>query len=144
MGNFGQSYGRDIRLDINMATGGVLTLPDITDYDVKPTNHTDTFILINGRPVHNVIPNGGNGTISLKRVDSTVEDFQAAFEANYYAGAPQLKGTLTETISNPDGTVSQYQLQGVSLIVEDMGAWKGETAVTQQLKFIYEIFTKVA
>lgn len=144
MSNFGQSYGRDIRLDFNMADGSVLTLPDITDYDIKPSNKTDSFVLINGRPIHNVIPAGGSGSVSLKRVNSAIEDFQAAFEANYYAGAAQLKGTLTETIVNPDGTVSQYQCQGVSLTIEDMGSWKGETAVTQSLKFMYEIFSKIA
>lgn len=140
---FGQSYGRDIRLDINLPNGGVLTLPEITDVDIKPTNHTDSFIRLDGRPIHNVIPQGGNGTINLKRVNATLEDFQAAFEANYYAGAAQLKGTITETINNPDGSVSQYQLQGVVLIVEDLGSWKGETAVSQQIKFMYEAFVKV-
>ncbi len=140
---FAQSYGRDIRLDINLPNGGVLTLPDITDYDIKPTNHTDTFILINGRPIHNVIPQGGTGTLNIKRVDATLEAFQAAFEANFYAGAPQLKGTVTETIANPDGSVSQFQLQGVSLMVEDLGTWKGETAVSQQIKFMYEVFVQI-
>jgi hypothetical protein len=143
MSNFAQSYGRDIRLDINLADGSVLTLPEIIDYDIKPTNHTDSFVNIQGRPVHNVIPQGGNLTINLKRVDSTIEDFQAAFEANYYAGAPLLKGTLTETISNPDGSIIQYQCQGVVLIIEDMGTWKGETAVSQQIKGMYETFVKI-
>ena len=144
MPNFSQSYGRDIRLDINLPHGGVLTLPEIIDYDIKPTNHTDSYVNISGRPTHNVIPQGGSGTINLKRVDSTIEDFQAAFEANFYAGAAQLKGTLTETISNPDGSVAQYQCQGVTLMVEDMGTWKGETAVSQNIKFMYETFVKVA
>lgn len=144
MPNFQQSYGRDIRLDINLPNGGVLTLPEITDYDVKPTNHTDSFIRISGKPTHNVIPQGGTGMIHIKRVDSTIEDFQAAFEANYYAGAALLKGTITETIANGDGTVAQYQCQGVTLMIEDMGSWKGETAVSQGIKFMYETFVKVA
>ncbi len=144
MTNFNQSYGRDIRLDINLPNGGVLTLPEITDYDIKPSTHTDSYVRIDGRPRHNSIPSGGAGTINVKRVDSTIEDFQAAFEANFYAGAAQLKGTLTETINNPDGTVSQYQCQGVTLVVEDMGSWKGETSVSQQIKFMYETFVKVA
>lgn len=144
MTTFRESYGRDIRLDINLPGGTVLTLPEIIDYHLTPKTHMDHFVLLNGRPVNNAIPQGGEGTIDLKRVDSTVENFQAQFEANFYSGAPQLKGTLTETINNPDGTVTQYQCQGVILLIEDMGQWKGETAVTQKIKFHYEVFTQLA
>ncbi|MHB8354986.1 MAG: hypothetical protein ACYDCF_11205 [Burkholderiales bacterium] len=144
MSNFGQSYGRDIRLDFNLASGVILTLPEIEDYNIKPSTHVDKFTIMSGKVKHNAIPQGGDGTIKLKRVDSTVEDFQAAFEASFFAGAAQIKGTLTETIANPDGTIKQYQCLGVVLIIEDMGTWKGETATTQQIKFHYNNFVKVA
>ncbi len=143
MPNFAESYGRDIRLDINLPNGGVLTIPEITDVEYKPANHIDSFNLINGKPVHNVIPQGGSGTINLKRVDSTLEDFQAAFEANFYAGSAQLQGVITVTISNGDGSISEYQLQGVVLHIEDFGNWKGETAVSQRMGFFYANFVKI-
>ncbi|MDE2000188.1 MAG: hypothetical protein KGI52_14815 [Burkholderiales bacterium] len=135
---FNESYGRDIRMDINLPNGVVLTLPEIIDIDWKPTNHTDTFTLITGRQKHNVIPQGGKGTLTVKRGTSVLEDFQAQFEANYYAGAPAPKGLITMTISNPDGTTTRVQLLGVSLIVDDMGTWKGDTAVMQKVSFLYE------
>ncbi len=143
MPNFGESYGRDIRLDINLPNGGILTLQEIESYDKKPDNHIDSFVNISGRKINNVIPQGGSGEITLKRVDSTVESFQAQYEANFYAGGQQLKGTITETISNPDGSISQFQVQGVSLLVEDLGTWRGETAVTQKIKYLYEAFVQV-
>lgn len=144
MASFGQSYGRDIRLDINLPNGGILTLAQIEDVDFKPATHVDKFVLMNSQVIHNAIPQGGDGTIRVKRADSTVEDFQAAFEANFFLGLPNLKGIITETINNPDGTVSQYQFLGVILIIEDMGNWKGEVAVNQQIKFHYDSFVKVA
>lgn len=142
MSNFGESYGRDIRLDI-ITPSGLLTCSEITDFSYRPTPHTDSFILLDGTPRHNVIPQGGEGSITLKRVDATLEDFWAAFEAAYYAGARQVRGTVTVTVNEPDGSISQFQLQGVALLVEDFGDWKGETAVTQKLKFTYQTFVKI-
>jgi hypothetical protein len=80
----------------------------------------------------------------VERQDSTLDDFWAQFEANYYAGISEQGMTLTETITEPSGAVSQYRYVEVLLKLEDAGSWEGDKTVKQKASFVAARRLKVA
>lgn len=139
----GFSVGRDIRVDIVTPTGP-LTLTEITDFHASPNTHEENVLGIDGvvRPL--VFPQGWKGRFMTKRTDSTLDDFWALFEANYYAGGPQLSSSISETITEPDGSVSQYLFSGVLFKLDNAGEWKGDSSVAQELSFMAQTRIKLA
>ncbi len=55
------------------------------------------------------LPQGWEGSIEVERADNTLDDYFAALEANYYSGKNITTATITETIQEPNGSISQYR-----------------------------------
>jgi hypothetical protein len=70
-----------------------------------------------------------------ERMDATLDDFWAKWEDNYYNGIDQPRGTITETITEANGTVSVYRYEGVSFHLTDAGNKQGEKTINQTLTF---------
>ena len=129
----GYSVGKDVVLTVNTPTG-ILRLP-ITNFDAKPV-YTDLKAMpLGSPPKHRSIPTGWKGTIKLDRQDSTVDDYCAQVEASYWAGQNIVTGSITETISEVNGSTSRYRYTDVNLKITDPGAWAGEKLVDQSLEF---------
>lgn len=139
----GYSVGRDITLNINTANGP-LRLDGITNFNSKPNKEEKQIRLLNGRRITLMFPDGWSGDFEVARQDSTLDDFQASLEAGYYAGQGIPGATITETITEPNGSVSQYRHIGVILYLEDAGKWGGNESVNQRLTFQSEQRIKVA
>ena len=139
----GFSVGRDIALDI-VTQNGPVTLSLITKFQSKPETSDVKIKGLDGVTRHLRFPNGWTGTFDVSRQDSTLDDLFAGIEAGYYAGLNELPGTITETISEASGAVTQYRYIGVLLTLEDAGEWEGDKAITQKLKFMAEQRVKVS
>lgn len=139
----GYSVGRDITVNIN-TPNGPLRLSTITGFSSKPNTEKREVRGLDGirRPL--VFPDGWNGSFTVERQDSTLDDFWALIEANYYAGQGIPNATITETVSEPDGSVNQYKYLGVIFILTAAGDWKGNETVAQTLEFEAEQRVKVA
>lgn len=139
----GFSVGRDYTLTI-VTSRGTLDLPGLTNFSKRP-EWTDVKVkLITGRTRHARFPDGWTGTFDVERMDSTVDDYFAQLEADYYVGVNEKPGTITETISEVDGSVSQYRYTGVLLKLDDAGAAAGDQTVKQRLSFVAETRVKVS
>ncbi len=132
MPSLGYTMGRDVAVDINTPTGK-LRIPKIMDFDSKPQLTTNKITPLNGITDELQIPTGWNGTITAKRMDGTLDDFWAQWEDNYFNGIDQQRGTITETITESDGTVSVYRYEGVSYHLTDAGKKSGDKEVDQVL-----------
>lgn len=137
------SVGRDVTLDIigpqgplrfNLITG-FHSKPDITDAKVKG---------LDGITRHVRFPDGWSGGFSVERQDSTVDDYFAQLEANFYAGLNEQPCTITETITEANGSVTQYRYQQVLLKLDDAGSWEGDKTVKQSISFMAARRVKVA
>lgn len=122
------SVGRDLTFTLIGPTG-TLTLGGVTDYTCKPMfsklKHKD----LDGSVLNAAIPDGWDITIKLDRKDATLDNFFAALEASYFAGQNIANGTISETIQEADGSVSQFQYTNVSLTYDDAGSWRGDSLV---------------
>jgi hypothetical protein len=81
------------------------------------------------------LPKGWGGSFELDRGNSVVDDFIATAEQQYYSGAGPVSGTMYQYITEPDGSLSTYQYDGVSFRLASSGTWRGDSAVKQKLEF---------
>lgn len=131
----GFSVGRDVSLDV-IGPNGPLRFSLITKFKSK-TETTDQKIKgLDGITRHLRFPEGWSGGFDLERQDSVLDDYFATLEANYYAGLNEQPLTMTETIGEVNGSVSQYRYEQVLLSLEDAGEWEGNKSVKQSLKFV--------
>jgi hypothetical protein len=69
-------------------------------------------------------------------MNSSVEDWWNAVENAYFGGQNIPPGTITETIQNPDGSISQYRYTGVMFDLNDLGAREPTKVIKQKLGFV--------
>ncbi|MDF7658317.1 hypothetical protein PUG81_04995 [Erwiniaceae bacterium L1_54_6] len=134
MPQLGYTLGRDVAVDINTPTGK-LRIPKVISFDSKPQMTNQKITALNGITDELQMPTGWNGTITAERMDGTLDDFWAQWEENYYNGINQQRGTITESITESDSTVSVYRYEGVSFHLTDPGTKKGDNTVNQTLTF---------
>ncbi len=139
----GFSVGRDVSLSIVTASGP-LRLSLITGFSAKPNTKDQPIKGMDGVTRHLRLPDGWAGSFDVERQDSTVDDYFAQLEANYYAGQNEAPATITETITEPNGSVTQYRYTGVLLKLDDAGSWTGDASVKQRLSFIASRKLKLA
>jgi hypothetical protein len=126
------TVGRDVSLVIN-TPNGQLTIPGITDFTADPMTTELKSKPLSGIPQFGYVPDGWKISLKLDRMNRTIDNFWAAFEAAYYAGSNQVAGTINETISELDGSVSQWRYTGVVLKLEKAGDFSGDKKVEQSL-----------
>lgn len=131
----GFSVGRDIALTV-VTSSGPLTLNLITGFHRRQETVEVKVKGIDGVTRHVRFFDGWAGGFDIERTDSTVDDYFAQLESNYYAGINEQPGTLTETISEVNGSISQYRYLQVLLKYDDAGSFAGDATVKLKLSFV--------
>ena len=129
------SVGRDLTLTI-VTPSGPLNLNLITGFDSSPDMPEIRVKGLDGITRHARFFDGWHGSFSIERSDNTVDAYFAQLEANYYAGFNELACTITETITEASGAVSQYRYLNVLLKLDAAGSWAGDQTVKQKLSFV--------
>ena len=133
--------GRDVVLDVQTPTGALRLPTTTTAWEAKPKYKTIESVALSGENNHANVPIGWTGTIGLDRTDNIVGDFFVQLEANYYAGINIGYATITETISENNGAVTQYRYTKVALRLEEGGKFVGDDRV--QVKIGFEASRKI-
>src|ERR1700679_4233390 len=120
----GLSTGIDHRLTFTDITG-VQNFVIIENFTAKEDAVIGKEIAIDGTVRHPKFHEGWSGDFTLQRSSNVMDNYIAIQEAAYYQGIDQLPVTITETITEPDGTVSQYQYTNVVVMMNDAGNWTG-------------------
>ncbi len=137
------SAGRDVSLDIIGPTGPI-RFNLITAFRSKPDTVDQKIKGIDGITRHARFPDGWTGSFDISRQDSVIDDLFAQLESNYYSGLNEQPMTLTETITERNGSVSQYRYVQMLLKLEDAGEWKGDKTVDQKVSFVASRRLKVS
>jgi len=127
--------GRDVVLDVTTPTGALRLPTTTTDWEAKPKYKTIESVALSGENNHANVPIGWTGTIGLDRTDDAIDAFFATLEANYYAGINIGYATITETISEGNGSVSQYRYTKVALRLEEHGKFVGDDRIQVRIGF---------
>lgn len=132
----GFSLGRDKTLVV-VTKSGPIRFEGLTGFTSKKTPKTKLVHLMNG--VNTPVSNRSGewtGSFEIERRDSTVDQLFAQLEANYFAGLNEDAASITETIAEPNGTISQFRFTGVILDLDDAGNWKGDATVPIKVSFM--------
>ena len=128
------SVGRDTQLVV-MVPSGRIDLTYVTSFESHQLTQSVRVSRMDGTHMGTELPKGWEGTFDLDRGNSAVEDFIATTEQQYYNGGGSVTGTMYQYISEPDGSTSTYQYDGVSFRLSNSGTWRGEASVKQKLEF---------
>lgn len=137
------SVGRDVTLVI-VTPSGPLSLNLITMFQSSPEMAEVKVKGLDGITRHARFFDGWRGSFNVERQDSTVDDYFAQLEANYYAGINEQPATITETITEVSGAVTQYRYLNVLFKLDDAGGWSGDQTVKQKLSFVAARRVKIA
>jgi hypothetical protein len=121
--------GKDLQLVIQTQQGPLQL--GLTDFSAKPKTTTIESKKLDGIKNHAYIPDGWELSFKIDRMDTTADDFWAIYEANYYAGVNQLSGIIYQTLKEADGSVSQWQFNGVVIKLDNAGDYAGDKKVEQ-------------
>lgn len=129
------SIGKDVVLDVITPTGPLQLPVTTTGFEAKPQYNTIKSIALDGVNRETLVPTGWEGTITLDRQNAAIDSFFAQYEAAYYAGQNLKTGTITETITEADGSVSQFLYTGVMLKFDESGNKTGDNKIEQKVGF---------
>lgn len=128
------NIGRDTTLTIQ-ASSGVLRPSIITNFMSKQETAEIQSDPLNGEPLRRQVPKGWSGSFDIDRANNVMDDFFVRQEDGYYAGLTLDQVTITETIKEVGGGVSQYQYTGCALKLEDTGSRQADAKQVQKISF---------
>lgn len=131
----GYSVGRDISLNITVATGP-LQVAKITRFTSKQEATEIKVKGIDGITDNLLLPDGWSGSLDVERKDGTIDAYFDTLENNYYSGVNNGESSITETIQESTGGISQYRYEGVQLRYDSSGEWSGDATVKQSLSWV--------
>ena len=137
------SVGRDITLTIVTASGP-LNLNLITMFQSAPETAEVKVKGLDGVTRHARFWDGWRGSFAVERSDSTVDDYFAQLESNYYLGVNEQPATITETVTETNGSVTQWRYLNVLMKYDDAGSWAGDQTVKQKISFVAAQRQKIA
>lgn len=130
------NIGRDgLQLTVFDPLFGQVTFNGLTGFSSKPRYKKLESEGADGVTKFRTIPNGHEGTFEIDRQDSSVDAFFAQKEANFFAQLLPTQATIAQTVSELDGTVTQWMYTNVELALDNAGDWKSLEKVALQISF---------
>lgn len=136
MSQQGYSIGRDSTIVVILPDGSQLRLGKVLSFDAKEVTSDDTIKGLDGVIDRLRFYEGWTGSIKMNRRSRDLDDYFATLEANYWAGQGENAATIQQTITEPDGSISQWRYERVLLKYEEPGEWAADKAVAQALSFV--------
>lgn len=139
----GLNVGRDVSIVINTPQG-VQRFSYITSFKCDPVTGDLKTTGLDGRTRHGIVHEGWEGEIDFDRDDPSFDTFWADVEDAYHSGLDQLAGTISETIVEPGGGISQYRYDNVTFKMKSLGDKKGNDHIKGKMGFFAERRIKVS
>lgn len=137
------NIGRDVTLDVYDPNAGLLRFKLMTEFDHEPQfKHLESHAL-DGVPRFAAIPAGHKLVFQFDRGSSDADDYFCQREVDYFTGQVLPQVSITETITETDGRITQYRYTNVSLYPTKGGTWKGDSLVNQTMEAMASFKRKV-
>lgn len=137
------NVGRDVTLRV-ATTVGILDLSNLTSFKSKMDDTVQKIVLVNGKTRHLRFIQGWSGSFDLERGSSQIDAYFSLLELNQKLGVREPTASITETIQEVDGSVSQFRYRGVILSYPDSGEVAGDKSIKQSLNFMAEERPQIA
>lgn len=131
--NTGSDWAIDL---IDPLQGGVLsTFALLTGFTKQQDTQEVSSNALDGLVRRAHLPAGWSGSITYDRANRALDDYIWAREEAYYAGRVQPPCFIVETITEVDGSISQYRFEGVSFRLSAGGNAQGKDKVEMTVEF---------
>jgi len=136
MPNF--TVGRDASAVLIAPNGSTITLPALTQISEKPQYKQVTSEPLDLPPERRYLPAGHEMTLSFDRVDGAVDNYFSQIEAGWWAngtsdGGTAPTGAMFVYVTNPDGSQSTHNYQGLSFGLTDGGTFTVDQVVKMEI-----------
>ena len=111
-------------------TGAIVDLGDVQNVKVSRGKHQLKSTPYNAPPRFGFVEDGYAINFTITRTGAALEDFSLQQAANFDAGSVIKAGYLSQSVVNPDGTISRYQFTGFVFFMSDPGDVAREKQVT--------------
>jgi hypothetical protein len=129
------NVGRDVVLDIvDPANGGVLGWTTITSFQARQKSRQLQSIAMDGTNNYAELPQGWDLSFQVDRSSPVVDNYFATLENNYFTGIPTVGAQVTETVSEVDGSTSQYRYENLTLKLADSGLKSGDNYIKMKIE----------
>lgn len=139
----GLNIGRDATLDVIDPALGPLRFKIRTGYTVTPQYIDLSSKGQDGEKRNATIPDGHSIELSLDRGSGEADSYFANREAAYFNGIDIPPVSVTETIKEANGAVSQYRYTN-GTIKQGATSWKGDTITTSGVTLNFTRKIKIA
>jgi hypothetical protein len=136
--------GRDITITFVTPQVGALSLNLITGWHAKQASDTQSPKGIDSLIRHVRFFQGWGGGFSIERRDSTLDDYFALLEQQYWQGISEQAAFMNVTIAEAAGNLTQWQFTNVLASYDDAGEYKGDSTVKQTMSFLASQRIKIA
>jgi hypothetical protein len=136
MSSFPEAFtvGTDVSIDIyDPQDGSFTSITGITDFNARPMTQDLEHHGLEGKDAFATIYRGWEITAGYDRMDGKTDRYFAEREARYRSGLPQQTVTITQTITERDGSQSQYRFSGVEMKQDETGTYNREDKVTGRI-----------
>ncbi|MCP3017546.1 hypothetical protein [Cupriavidus basilensis] len=130
----GYSVGRDVTIVIQTPTGS-LQIPKITKFSRKQDATVERVKRIDGVTETLRFFDGWSGSLEAKRSGPEIDRYFGTLEDNYYAGLNEQAAQIFETVTEPNGAISQFRYDGVMLTLENAGDVAGDASIPYSMNF---------
>lgn len=137
------NVGRDVTLKI-VTTVGSLDLSNLTSFKSKLDETVQKIVLVNGKTKHLRFLEGWSGSFDLERSSAQIDAYFSLLELNQKLGIREPPASITETVQEVNGSVSQFRYKGVILSYQDAGEVAGNKSIKQSLNFVAEERPQIA
>jgi hypothetical protein len=128
------NVGRDTTIVISDPTsGGNPAIAYVLSFDTKQDHTRLKSKGLDGTVRNAVEPEGWSGKIMLDRANQNLDVLFTILENAYYSGTNILPQTITQTIQESDGTISQWQFVGCAISYDEAGDWQNGKFISQSI-----------
>lgn len=136
----GYTVGRDVTVNLQSPegglTGGIVINPNqVTSFDARTMKREDWARPLNVPPMPIYMPDGWRGTLTVDRMDDTLDVYQDTIESDFWNGNNISAGTIRETITEVNGTITVKTYTNCMFWVDDLGSFRADGIVRQRVEF---------
>lgn len=131
----GITLGPDCTLTIQDANGAIISMAVIQDFESMPEVENRKVPFLDGNVVPLSFQQGYKGSFHVVREDATLDRYFALKETAYYNKADIPSATITQSVTESDGSITQYQYIQCDLTLTDAGKYTNNAEIIQAVSF---------
>lgn len=129
------STGRDLTLVIVSGSGLTVDLTNITQWDARQKATDAQVKRLDGLRLHGMLPDGWEGSFTVERFNSALDDLFAAQEVLWLNVGIIQNATMFQYVLEADRSESRYQFENVAMKLDNAGDFTADKSVAQKVSW---------